>query len=439
MAQVTITQLPNAGALTGAESVPIVQNGVTVQTTTGAIAGAGALNYPFLTVGTAAGLTEARYISTGTGLSLTDNGAGNTLQVNLTGAALSLDSSGVGFQVKSGPNTVVARSLTVGAGLGIANADGSSGDPVISLGAALQQLVSMGGTGIIAIQDGTFGKIEIEGTTNQISIADGNGGANPVVSIASNPVLPGTGSVGIPSGTDGQRSGSIGAFRYNTSMQQFEGLTDTGWNQFSLSSSVTSFSGGSTGLLPSSPTTGAIVLSGTLNAGSGGTGATSLTGYVYGNGTGAMTASTTVPTTDLSGTISNAQLANSQITINGTSVSLGGSATISAVTTNPLTFDNSGTGAVSGTTFDGSAAKTISYNTVGASPLAGSSSLTTVGTIISGTWHGNTIDNSYLTHYAVTIGTTSISLGDTSLTLGGLTSVEVTQEDRKSTRLNSSH
>ena len=108
MAQVTITQLPNAGALTGAESVPIVQNGVTVQTTTGAIAGAGALNYPFLTVGTAAGLTEARYISTGTGLSLTDNGAGNTLQVNLTGAALSLDSSGVGFQVKSGPNTVVA-------------------------------------------------------------------------------------------------------------------------------------------------------------------------------------------------------------------------------------------------------------------------------------------------------------------------------------------
>ena len=134
MAQVTITQLPNAGALTGAESVPIVQNGVTVQTTTGAISGAGALNYPFLTVGTAAGLTEARYISTGTGLSLTDNGAGNTLQVNLTGAALSLDSSGVGFQVKSGPNTVVARSLTVGAGLGIANADGSSGDPVISLG-----------------------------------------------------------------------------------------------------------------------------------------------------------------------------------------------------------------------------------------------------------------------------------------------------------------
>jgi len=36
-AQVTILQLPAAGAITGTEAVPIVQNGVTVQTTTGAI------------------------------------------------------------------------------------------------------------------------------------------------------------------------------------------------------------------------------------------------------------------------------------------------------------------------------------------------------------------------------------------------------------------
>ena len=46
-AQVQITDLPQALALTGTESVPIVQNGVTVQTTTGAISGAGALNFPF--------------------------------------------------------------------------------------------------------------------------------------------------------------------------------------------------------------------------------------------------------------------------------------------------------------------------------------------------------------------------------------------------------
>jgi hypothetical protein len=37
-------------------------------------------------------------------------------------------------------------------------------------------------------------------------------------------------------------------------------------------------------------------------------------------------------------------------------------------TTFPLTMNNSGTGASSGTTFDGSGAKTISYNTIGAAP-----------------------------------------------------------------------
>jgi hypothetical protein len=52
------------------------------------------------------------------------------------------------------------------------------------------------------------------------------------------------------------------------------------------------------------------------------------------------------------------------------------------------TFNNGGTGDASGTTFNGSTARTISYNTLGASPLAGSSSLTTTGTVTSGTWSG---------------------------------------------------
>ena len=45
-----------------------------------------------------------------------------------------------------------------------------------------------------------------------------------------------------------------------------------------------------------------------------------------------MTANSTVPTTDLSGTITNAQLANSAITINGSSVNLGGSISVGTVT-----------------------------------------------------------------------------------------------------------
>ena len=103
MAQVSITQLPQAQALTGTESVPIVQNGVTVQTTTGAISGAGALNYPFLTVGSTAGLSDARYLAVATGLALTDGGAGSTLQINMTGAAASLNSASTGMSASPMP------------------------------------------------------------------------------------------------------------------------------------------------------------------------------------------------------------------------------------------------------------------------------------------------------------------------------------------------
>ena len=420
--QVTILQLPTAGALTGSESVPVVQNGVTVQTTTGAIAGAGALNYPFLTVGSTTGLPQARYITTNSGLSVTDGGAGSTLQVNLIGAALSLDTSGTGLQVKTNSNTVVARSIGVGTGLTIANPTGVAGDPTISLGTFLQQFVSLTGTGMLAIQSGTVGKVNILPTSSQTTILNGDGSANVQVGLADNAILPGTGSVTLPTGTSAQRSGSAGAIRYNSTLQQFEGQTNVGWNQFSLTGGVTSFSAGTTGFNPNSDTTGAITLSGILNAVNGGTGAAGLTGYVYGNGTSPMTASTTIPTTALSGTITNAQLLNSSLSFNGVTVSLGGSGTITATATNALTI---GTG-LSGTSYNGSTAVTIAIDSTVAT-LTGIQTLTNKS--ISGSTNTfSNIPNSSLTNSSLTVGTTSIALGATSLTLGGLTSVTVTQD-----------
>ena len=420
MAQVTITQLPQAAALTGAESVPIVQNGQTVQTTTNAIAGAGALNYPFLTVGQTAGLTQSRYISTNAGLSLTDNGAQGTLQVNLIGAALSLNASGTGIQVKTGSNTVTARSIAVGAGLGVTNADGVSGDPTVALGTFLQQLVSQTGTGLLALQSGVPAKITLQGTTNQISIANGDGATDPVISIASNPIIPGTGSITVPNGTGAQRSGSFGAFRYNTNLQQFEGFTNTGWNQFSLTGGVTSFSAGTTGFSPSTDTTGAVTLAGILNPSNGGTGASTLTGYVYGNGTGVMTASTTIP---------NAGLANSSVTYNGVPVALGASGTITAASPFNLTI---GTG-LTGTSYNGSVAVTIAIDSTVAT-LTGAQTLTNK-TISGATNTLTNIANASLTNSSITVGTTAIALGASSLTLGGLTSVAVTQDPTQALQL----
>ena len=422
--QVTITQLPVADALAGTESVPIVQNGVTVQTTTGAIAGAGALNYPFLTVGSTFGLTQARYIATNSGLSVTDNGAGNSLQINLIGAALSLDNASTGIIVKTGTTTVTNRLLTVGSGMTVSNADGVAGNPLIGLNTNLQNLASLSGTGIVAANGGAFSPFTLQGTTNQISIANGDASTgSPTISIYPNAILPGTGSVTVPQGTTSQRSGTNGALRYNTDTATFEAYANGAWGSIVSGSGVTTFSAGSTGFTPSSPTSGGIILGGLLNATYGGTGvAGTITGYVYANGTSPHTASTTIPTTALSGTVTNAQLANSSVTYNGVAVALGGSGTITATATNALTI---GTG-LSGTSYNGSTAVTIAIDSTVAT-LTGIQTLTNKS--ISGSANTFTnIPNSGLTNSSLTVGTTNIALGATSLTLGGLTSVTVTQD-----------
>jgi hypothetical protein len=84
----------------------------------------------------------------------------------------------------------------------------------------------------------------------------------------------------------------------------------------------------------------------------------------------------------------------------------------SAGTTNSiLTFDNTGTGGTTGSTFNGSAILTVSYNTIGASPLAGSSSLTTVGTVSAGTWNADIISSTY--------GGTGVNNAGRTLTISG--------------------
>jgi hypothetical protein len=133
-------------------------------------------------------------------------------------------------------------------------------------------------------------------------------------------------------------------------------------------------SGGTTGLTTSgSPitTNGTITIGGTLSVDSGGTGVNTLTGYVKGTGTSPLSASSTIPTTDLSGTVTNAQLANSNITINGNTVSLGGSTNITAAAANALTI---GTG-LTGTSYNGSAPVTVAIDSTVAT-LTGVQTLT---------------------------------------------------------------
>jgi len=112
--------------------------------------------------------------------------------------------------------------------------------------------------------------------------------------------------------------------------------------------------------------------------------------------------------------IGNASLTNSAITINGSSVSLGGSATVTATASNALTI---GTG-LSGTSYNGSSAVTIAIDS-SVVTLTGSQTLT--GKTMSGASNSFTnIGNASLTNSSVTIGSGSVSLGGTLTTLAGV-------------------
>lgn len=381
MAQVQITDLPNALPLTGTESVPIVQNGVTVQTTTGDIAAQPSQQQTFVTVDQETSLPNSRYLAVDTGLALVDGGSESFLKMSMTGPAASLNSAAGGIIVKNSPTTVASRSIAVtGSGLQVLNADGTGGNPTIGLDGIVQTIENIGsGNGFFALNGATALLRQIYGTANQITVSNGNGTADPVIGLALNPILPGTGAVTIPVGTNAQRpSGANGELRYNTDLAAFEGYTGGSWQSFPIGTGVNTFSAGSTGLTPSTPSSGAVVLGGVLNVANGGTGTNSLTGYVYGNGTAAMTANTTIPTTDLSGQITNSQLENSSLTVNGVTIALGGSGTVTAAVDNPLTID----GGLSGTSYDGSSPVTISITPTGVtSGSYGASNKTLLATV----------------------------------------------------------
>jgi len=83
----------------------------------------------------------------------------------------------------------------------------------------------------------------------------------------------GTASAIIPPGTTAQQQPSPvpGYLRYNTDINDLEFYNGSGWI---VAGGVISFSGGTTGLTPSSAAVGSVVLGGTLNLANGGTGAT---------------------------------------------------------------------------------------------------------------------------------------------------------------------
>lgn len=497
MANQTISQLPNAGAITGDELVPIVQNGGTYKTTASALAGSPVQTQTFLTLNQEPTLNNSRYLSANTGIGLTDGGAQSFYRISLNGVSGTLESMSSGFAVKIG-GTMTPRSIAFsGAGLNITNGDGQSGNPTIALTGTVASLASNGGTGFLALPgNGTVSGRTMTGTANQIGVANPNGiSGNPTFSIADNPVLPGTGAVTVPVGTDAQQpAGSNGQIRYNTTISRFEGYQG-GWSPFGVGDgTVTSVSGtnnqitvvnnsttpivsiannpvlpglesvtlpqGATASRPASPLNGMLryntdtaLLEAYLNSAwaslASGSGVTSvLTGTGLEGGpitsTGTISISNTGVTAGSYGSTSqvpsytvNAQgqlTAAANITISPTDI---GAVTSVSGTANEIASTGGQTPVISLPTAMTLTGKTISggsYNMTAASVASDQVTTNTAAqTLTNKTISGSTntlsnIANASLTNSSLTVGTTSIALGATAATLGGLTSVAVTQD-----------
>jgi len=416
-AQVTITQLPTAGAITGTELVPIVQNGQTVKTTTAALAGSPVQTQTFITKNQEPTLANSRALSNGTGVGLVDGGAQSTLTITLNAASGSLEAASNGMIAKTASNAVVARTMTSSTtGLSVTNGDGVAGAPVFALTGVALAVAGATGTGALALTSPTtVATRTIFGTTSQIDVTDGNFVNSPVIAIASDPILPGNGGLVVPAGTTGQRGTSTnGNLRYNTTTATFEGYANNAWGAITTGTGVTSVATG-TGL-----TGGTITSTGTISIAN-----TAVSAGTYGSSTnvGQFTVNAQGQLTFAGNVAISASSIGAVTSVSGTANEITATGTTSVILSLPAAL-----------TFTGKTVTDGTFN-MAAATVGGVTVVTTTGTqtltnkTISGASNTLTnIANASLTNSSVTVGTTAIALGASSLTLGGLTSVAVTQD-----------
>lgn len=264
-------------------------------------------------------ISSAQIYSAGTGLTL----SGTTFSITNAGTAGTYGSASqvpvivtnAQGQVTSATNTAIAIAAGAVSGLAASATTDTTNATNITSGTLPVGRLSGSYTGITGV--GTLAA----GTWNGSTIGVGYGGTGLTTYTA--------GDLIYASGTSTLATIAAGTNGYVLTMS-------AGVPTWTASGGVSTFSAGTTGLTPSTATSGAVTLAGTLNVANGGTGATTLTGYVKGSGTSAFTAASTIPNTDISGlgTMSTQNASSVAITggsINGTS--LGASTAASAKVT----------------------------------------------------------------------------------------------------------
>jgi len=308
--------------LTAAQVLSLIGAGTVSQVNTGS----GLSGGPITTTGTisiaATGVTAGTYGSASAVPVFAVNSQGQLTSVTNTNISIpSGQVTGLGTMATQNANAVAITGGTLnGTIIGGSTPAAATFTALTATGNANLNTITAGtwnGTPI-AIAYGGTGATTASGARTNLSAAQS--GANSDITSLSGLTTP----LSETQGGTGYGSYTTGDILYASSSSTLARLNDVATGNALIS--------GGAGVAPSWGKIGLSThVSGTLPVANGGTGATTLTGYLVGNGTSAVTAVSTIP---------NAGLTNSSVTIGSTSVALGAStSTLSGLTTVTVTQD----------------------------------------------------------------------------------------------------
>lgn len=254
-----------------------------------------------ITGGTISGITDLAPADGGTGIS--SYTIGDILFASAAGVLSKLSDIATGNALISG-------------GVGVAPSYGKIG---LTTHVSGTLAAGNGGTGIASYTIGAIPYASAAGVLSQLlDVATGNALISGGVGVA-----PSYGKIGLTthvSGTLGAGNGGTGIASYTVGSILFASAVGAVSQLADVAVGNVLLSGG----VGVAPAYGKVDLtthiSGVLGAANGGTGAATLTGYVKGAGTGAMTASATIPNTDISGLGTLSTQAASAVAVTGGSI-----------------------------------------------------------------------------------------------------------------------